>query len=165
MQIRSERPGDGEAISNVITAAFLEAEHSGGNEAQIVEGLRRDESLSVSLVAIENDIIVGHVAFSPVTIDGRGEGWFGLGPVSVVPNRQRHGIGSALIEAGLVRIREQGAKGCVVLGDPAYYCRFGFATDPNLCLAGVPAEYFQRLSFEQQPCSGVVNYHSAFAAG
>ena len=72
-----------------------------------------------------------------------------------MPNRQRHGIGSALIAAGLARIREQGAKGCVVLGDPGYYSRFGFAADPNLCLAGVPAEYFQRLSFEEQFLRGL----------
>jgi len=165
MQIRSECLGDGEAISKVITAAFLEAEHSGGNEAEIVDRLREEESLAVSLVATEDDVIVGHVAFSPVMIDGRTEGWFGLGPVSVVPDRQRHGIGSALIGAGLARLREQGANGCVVLGDPAYYCRFGFAADPNLILPGVPAEYFQRLLFNGQPCSGVVNYNSAFMAG
>jgi putative acetyltransferase len=165
MQIRSECPGDGEAISRVITAAFLEAEHRGGNEAEIVDRLRDEESLAVSLVATEGDMIVGHVAFSTVTIDGRTEGWFGLGPVSVVPDRQRHGIGSALIEAGLARLREQGENGCVVLGDPAYYRRFGFATDAHLVLPGVPAEYFQRLSFKEQPCSGVVNYHSAFMGG
>ena len=165
MQIRSEHPDDEEAISTVIIAAFLKAEHSGGNEAQIVDRLREEENLAVSLVATENNKIVGHVALSPVTIDGRSEGWFGLGPVSVVPNRQRHGIGSALIEAGLASIREQGARGCVVLGEPAYYSRFGFATDPNLCLAGVPPEYFQRLSFDDQPCSGVVNYHPAFEVG
>ena len=126
--------------------------------------LRKAESLTVSLVATENSRIVGHVAFSPVTIDGRSEGWFGLGPVAVMLSRQRNGIGSGLIEAGLAKLRARGSRGCVVLGDPGYYRRFGFAADPTLCLAGVPAEYFQRLSFDEQPCSGMVTYHAAFEA-
>lgn len=132
MQIRAERPSDEQAISALITAAFLTSDHSGGNEAAIVEKLREANSLTVSLVATESDAIVGHVALSPVTIDGRSDGWFGLGPVAVVPERQRDGIGSAIVEAGLARLRQRGARGCVVLGDPAFYARFGFAADPSL---------------------------------
>lgn len=162
VNIRPEIPADEAAISAVITAAFLEAEHSSGNEAKIVETLREARSLSVSLAAIDNDRIVGHVAFSPVTVDGRSDGWLGLGPVAVLPLRQREGIGSALIEAGLAQLRVQGSRGCVVLGDPAYYRRFGFTADPKLRLVGVPAEYFQRLLFKEQPRSGVVEYHPAF---
>ncbi|NUQ16868.1 MAG: N-acetyltransferase [Sphingomonas sp.] len=165
MKIRSETPADAAAISSVITAAFLLAEHSDGNEARIVEALREAGSLTVSLVATEGDRIVGHVAFSPVTIDGRSDGWLGLGPVAVVPDRQRHGIGSALIEAGLAQLRIQGSRGCVVLGEPGYYRRFGFAADPEFRLAGVPPEYFQRLIF-QGPCDGgLVEYHHAFEIG
>ena len=164
VNIRSETPADEAAISALITAAFLEAEHSGGNEARIVETLREAGSLTVSLVATENDMIVGHVAFSPVTIDGRSEGWFGLGPVAVVPDRQRDGIGSALIQAGLTQLRVQGSTGCVVLGEPAYYRRFGFTADPKLRLAGVPADYFQRLMFKEEPFGGLVEYHPAFDA-
>jgi putative acetyltransferase len=160
--IRSETPADAAEISSVITAAFLEAAHSGGNEARIVETLREAGSLTVSLVATENDMIVGHVAFSPVTIDGRSNGWFGLGPVAVVQDRQGHGIGSALIDAGLAQLRARGSRGCVVLGEPAYYRRFGFVHDPNLRLAGVPAEYFQALMFKEEPCGGLVKYHAAF---
>jgi len=162
MEIRPEIPSDEKAISELITAAFLEAEHSGGNEARIVDALRKSGSLSVSFVATENGKIVGHVAFSPVTIDDRGDGWFGLGPVAVVPDRQGEGVGSALIEAGLAELRAAGSKGCVVLGEPAYYSRFGFAADPYLWLAGVPPEYFQALKFEEQPCGGEVKYHAAF---
>jgi putative acetyltransferase len=162
MEIRSETSSDEEAISKVITAAFLRAEHSGGNEAKIVEALRKARSLAVSLVATENEEIVGHVAFSPVTIDGRSDDWFGLGPVAVVPNRQEKGIGSALIEAGLATLRVRGSKGCVVLGEPAYYSRFGFTADPHLSLAGVPPEYFQQLKFKEQAGGGVVKYHAAF---
>ena len=162
MVIRPEVPADEEAISAVITEAFLRAEHSGGNEAKIVEGLRETGSLTVSLVAIEDERIVGHIAFSPVTIDGQSCGWFGLGPVASVASRQRQGIGRALVEAGLDLLRSQGASGCVVLGEPAYYGRFGFTADPDLRLEGVPPEYFQRLTFNDQPCAGVVEYHPAF---
>jgi putative acetyltransferase len=125
MEIRPEIPSDEKAIAELITAAFLEAEHSGGNEARIVDALRKSGSLSVSFVATENGKIVGHVAFSPVTIDDRGDGWFGLGPVAVVPDRQGEGVGSALIEAGLAELRAAGSKGCVVLGEPAYYSPSG----------------------------------------
>jgi putative acetyltransferase len=164
MEIRAELPGDETAISRLITAAFLEAEHSGGNEAAIVDSLRRAGTLAVSLVATEHRRIVGHVAFSPVTVDGRSDGWFGLGPVAVEPALQGKGIGRALIEAGIAELRERGSKGCVVLGDPAYYRRFGFAADPHLYLPGVPPEYFQGLSFRGEPCSGAVSYQPAFEA-
>ena len=146
----------------VITAAFLEAEHSDGNEARIVEALREARSLTVSVVAMENGSIIGHAAFSPVTVDGLNDGWFGLGPVAVLPERQRHGIGGALIEAGLGRLRERGARGCVVLGEPGYYGRFGFRADASLCLAGVLPNYFQHLSFEDRQPRGIVKYHRAF---
>jgi putative acetyltransferase len=87
VKIRSEIGADEAAISTVITAAFLEAEHNDGKEAKIVETLREAASVTVSLVATEGDRIVGHVAFSPVTVDGRSDGWFGLGPVAVAPDR------------------------------------------------------------------------------
>ena len=165
MAIRRERPGDEEAISAVITAAFLEADHSGGNEAEIVKSLRGAKGLAVSLVATEGETIVGHAAFSPVTLNGRNDAWFGLGPVAVLPEQQRKGIGSALIEAGIGELRKGNARGCVVLGEPSYYGRFGFIADPAFRLVGVPPEYFQRLSLEKHSTGGTVNYHPAFDVG
>lgn len=165
MQIRPEKPADEEPIRALTTSAFLTAEHSDGNEASIVDGLRSTGALTISLVAANDGNIVGHAAFSPVMIDGVHDGWFGLGPVSVSPSCQREGVGTALIEAGLANLREQGAKGCVVLGDPAYYRRFGFAVDPDLRLTGVPPEYFQQLSFDDRKRSGFVTYHPAFGGG
>lgn len=162
MQIRPEKPTDEELIRAVTTSAFLEAEHSDGNEASIIDSLRRAGALTISLVTTDNGVILGHMALSPVTIDGLHDGWFGLGPVSVNPNHQQKGIGTAMIKAGLDKLRKQGAKGCVVLGDPDYYCRFGFAVDPSLRLSGVPPEYFQLLSFDGLPQSGSVAYHPAF---
>lgn len=85
--------------------------------------------------------------------------------MSVAPARQRKGIGDALIRAGLARLEQQGAQGCVVLGDPRYYRRFGFVADPALRYAEVPPEYFQRLAFSGAAPAGVVTYHPAFDAG
>ena len=162
MLIRPEQPEDTDAIRALTTEAFASAPHSSGTEAAIVDGLRAAGALTLSLVAIEGNEIVGHVALSPVTIDGAARGWFGLGPVSVRPGRQRGGTGSELIREGLWRLRENGAGGCVLLGDPAYYGRFGFANDPALVLEGVPPEYFMRLAFGAALPAGTVRYHAAF---
>ena len=160
--IRAEAPGDADAISALITGAFLLAEHCDGTEASIIERLRDCGALTISLVADTAGVILGQVAFSPVTISDGAQGWYGLGPIAVVPRLQRGGIGSALMEAGLARLRELGASGCVVLGDPAYYGRFGFAHDPALAFPGPPAEYFQRVLLDGPMPAGIVSYHPAF---
>ena len=161
MIVRPERGGDEREIHQLIETAFGGAEHSSGTEARIVDALRSAGALPLSLVA-EEEVIVGHVAFSPVTIDGRDIGWFGLGPIAVRPGRQGRGIGAALIEAGLARLRQIDAGGCVVLGEPAYYARFGFRHEPGLRYPGPPAEYFQALSFGGDVPGGEVAYHPAF---
>lgn len=160
--IRTEHPGDADAIAEVITAAFAGAAHAGGNEAAIVASLREAGGLTLSLVAVENEAVVGHVALSRVSIDGLHGGWFGLGPLAVRPDRQRRGIGSALVKAAMAELTRAGAAGCVLLGDPAYYGRFGFAHDPAFRYPGPPARYFQRLVFKGQPPTGEVAYHPAF---
>lgn len=165
MEIRSERPSDEMAIRHLVTASFAGALHSSGTEAAIVEALRDAGALTCSLVAEEAGAIVGHVAFSPVSIDGVAGRWFGLGPVAVRPDRQQRGIGQKLIAAGLEQLQKYRAQGCVVLGDPAYYGRLGFESDPALHYPDVPAEYFQRLSFDGSAPSGTVAYHPGFAAG
>ncbi len=162
MNIRPERPGDESAIAAVIEAAFLNAPHRDGTEALIVERLREAGALSISLVAVDADELVGHVAYSPVTIDGADLYWFGLGPVAVLPNRQGDGIGSRLIRSGIEMLRNKGAAGCVLVGEPAYYKRFGFKADPRLTYPGIPPEYFQALSFGYGMPSGTVAYHRAF---
>ena len=164
MNIRTERPADLSEIAAVVTAAFLDAPHRSGTEAAIVAALREAGVLTLSLVAEDEGTIVGHIAFSPVTVDGVAGGWFGLGPVAVRPDRQRVAIGSSLIVEGLRRLRARGAHGCVVLGDPAYYGRFGFACDPSLRYPDAPAEYFQRLSFDGTCPAGIVVYQSGFSA-
>lgn len=163
MKLRAERPGDETAISAVTEAAFTGHPHSDGSEVGIVERLRLAGALTVSLVAEHDGQIVGHAAFSPVTIADGTPGWFGLGPVSVVPERQREGIGSALIRAGLEQLRQAGAAGCVVLGDPAYYGRFGYAHDPALIYPCPMPEAFQQQRFSGPVPKGAVAYHAAFA--
>ncbi len=162
MNIRLETPADHSAIRNITDEAFKGAAHSSGTEGAIVEKLREAGSLTVSLVAERDSEIVGHVAFSPVAIGNDREGWFGLGPVSVIPDLQRKGIGGALIEDGLSRLRTLGAKGCVVLGDPEYYGRFGFKPQPGVNFEGAPPEYFTILVFGEASASGSAVYHSAF---
>ena len=162
MKIRRERLEDKEAIAVLIEAAFASAEHRDGTEAQIVDRLRSAGALTLSLVAEEGGEIVGHAAFSPVTIDGKSTGWFGLGPVAVRPDRQRRGIGDALISEGLGQLVAYGAAGCVVLGELAYYGRFGFKADERLHYPGPPPEYFQALAFGGAVPAGTVAYHPAF---
>ncbi|MCP1912711.1 putative N-acetyltransferase YhbS [Bradyrhizobium elkanii] len=163
MQIKDERPEDAAAISRITAAAFATAPHSSGTEARIVEALRQADALTISLVAVSDDgSIFGHVAFSPVRIEGVVGRWYGLGPVSVAPDLQRQGTGGALICAGLARLAAMNADGCVLLGDPAYYSRFGFVSDPALTYGGEPSPYFQRLVLKGDPPKGDVKYHAAF---
>ncbi len=162
MDIRLERPTDAAAIHNLTEIAFKSAPHASGTEARIVDALRANDALTLSLVAVANGEILGHVAFSPVTITGAASQWQGLGPVSVAPERQGEGIGQALIREGLSRLRAAGCPGCVVLGDPGYYGRFGFSCDPELTYGHVPSGYFQRVVFTGPAPKGEAHYHKGF---
>lgn len=164
MLIRSERPDDAAAIEAVTLAAFKGAPHTAHTEQLIVRALREAGALSVSLVAEDAGVIVGHVALSPVVLSGGEPGWYGLGPISVVPALQGRGIGTRLMQAALDALRDRGAAGCVVLGDPGYYGRFGFVADPALVLPDVPPVYFQALPLNGAMPVGTVRYHPAFAA-
>jgi putative acetyltransferase len=146
--IRNETHGDVSVISEVTIAAFKTLEISNHTEQFIVEALRSAGALTVSLVAEVDGHVVGHIAFSPVTISDGSNNWYGLGPVSVLPLYQRMGIGKALIQEGLSRLKELGAKGCCLVGHPQYYRKFGFENVAGLILAGVPEEVFFALSFD-----------------
>ncbi|MDH0895001.1 MULTISPECIES: N-acetyltransferase [unclassified Pseudomonas] len=164
IRIREEAPSDVAAIEAVIVAAFLDAAHADYTEQFVVSALRNSGQLSVSLVAENNGVVIGHVAASPVTISSGATGWYGLGPISVAPEHQRQRVGVQLMEQALAELRKLGASGCVVLGDPAYYSRFGFKAEPSLILPDVPPEYFQAISFSGPPPFGAVSYHESFAA-
>lgn len=163
LTIRPERPDDVVRISTVVRLAFEQAEHASGNEPDIVSELRAAGALHLSWVAEVGEEVVAHVAISPVGVSDGSTLWFGLGPVAVLPGHQRKGIGSALIRAVLEKLRQDGASGCVVLGDPAYYRRFGFVAVPGLRLPDVPPAYFQALAFDGRYATGVVAYAPAFS--
>ena len=162
--IRPETADDIPSIRVLTDAAFVGVEHSSQTEGAIVDALRNAGALSLSLVAEQGGSIIGHIGFSPVLIDGEDRGWFGLGPVSVAPNHQHCGVGSALIHAGLEGLMNRGAQGCVVLGEPAYYGRFGFSSDHALHYGEVPAEYFQSRVLSGEPVAGEVAYNAGFEA-
>lgn len=162
--IRAEQASDIHAIETLTAAAFLNAEHTSHTEQFIVNALRRAGQLTLSLVAEDDAQIVGHVAISPVTLSDGSANWYGLGPISVSPERQGQGIGAALMREVLAQLQDLGAAGCVLLGDPAYYQRFGFAARPELQLPDVPPEYFQTLSFTGSFPQASVAYSKAFEA-
>lgn len=162
MQIRPERPQDATTIHALTDAAFKGMPFSDGSEPRVIDALRAAGALTLSLVATEGEEIVGHVAFSPVTINGESGDWYGLGPVSVWPDRQRQGVGQALIREGLRRLRSLGAGGCVLLGNPAYYARFGFENVPDLRHAGAPTWAFQGLTLNGPRPKGEVTFHPGF---
>lgn len=164
MIIRNEKTSDSEAIAEVTIAAFADCPHGNHTEQFIISALRTAGALAVSLVAETEGRVVGHIAFSPVTVAGRSCGWYGLGPISVWPEHQKQGIGKALVQEGLRLLKAAGAKGCVLVGEPAYYERFGFRNLEGLVLEGVPPEYFLALPFGQEQAAGVVVFHEGFSA-
>lgn len=165
MIIRQEQPADIDAIRALTAAAFAGHPHSAGTEPAIIDRLRTAGALTLSLVAVEASIIVGHVAFSPVSVSDGTPDWYGLGPLSVLPARQGQGIGTRLVTGGLQRLETMAAAGCVLLGEPAYYRRFGFRSDFPLVLEGVPPGYFLvRPLADAATSRGIVQFHPAFAS-
>ncbi len=164
VDIRHEMDRDPPAIEAVTRAAFRNAPHANRTEQVIVRALRETGRLTLSLVAEAAGTVVGHVAVSPVSVSDGTPGWFGLAPLSVAPEWQRRGIGSRLVRKALRLLRERGAAGCVLLGDPAFYGQFGFRAEPGLILPDVPSAYFQALSFGPSLPHGLVAYDVAFEA-
>lgn len=164
ISIRKEHSSDIQCIHELTVAAFLEAPHTDHTEQFIVKALRESGALSISLVAVDEGNIVGHVALSPVTISDGAGSWYGLGPISVLPENQGSGIGSMLMDAAIQELKNINANGCVLLGDPNYYHRFGFKPVEGLVLPGVPPEYFQALLLQGDLPQGSVTYHESFSA-
>lgn len=160
--IRAEQAADIAAIERITVLAFRDVQHSDQSEHEIVNRLREAGALTISLVAEVAGQVIGHVAISPVEITDGSCNWYGLGPVSVVPEQQSRGVGSQLIFTALAQLQQSGAAGCVVLGEPGYYQRFGFRPEADLVLADVPAEYFQARAFTTTIPRGFVHYHSGF---
>ena len=162
--IRNETDADVSTISEVTVSAFKTLEISNHTEQFIIEALRAAKALTVSLVAELDGQVIGHIAFSPVTLDDGTRDWYGLGPVSVLPEHQRQGVGTALIQEGLSRLKNLNAAGCCVVGHPDYYRKFGFDNPPGLVIEGVPPEVFFVLSFNGHTPQGTVTFHEGFRA-
>jgi putative acetyltransferase len=162
--IRSETSADVSAIAEVTVAAFKTLAISNQTEHFIIAALRAAKALAISLVAEVDGRVVGHIAFSPVMISDGSLDWYGLGPVSVLPEYQRRGIGSALIQEGLSRLKNLGARGCCLVGHPGYYGRFGFRNIQGLVIEGVPEEVFFALPFDDHIPQGSVEFHEGFKA-
>jgi putative acetyltransferase len=164
--IRSEQPDDIQGIRHVNKTAFETA-----TEADLVDALRQQAQPIVSLVAVDGDAIVGHILLSPVTLLSHPDMQImGLAPMAVVPVRQRQGIGSELVRAGLEECRRLGSAAVVVLGHAAYYPRFGFASASGFGLVSeydVPDDVFMVLELRTgvlRGKPGTIRYHPAFAS-
>ncbi len=162
--IRDERPGDIDSITFITEEAFKTIEISDHTEQFIINALRADGALTISLVAQMEGNVIGHIAFSPLTVSDGTRDWYGLGPVSVLPDNQGQGVGRALIEHGLSRLNDINAKGCCLVGHPDYYKKFGFKNVTDLVYKGVPKEVFFALSFNGNTPLGEVTFHDAFNA-
>ena len=162
--IRDESESDIDTISAITKAAFETLPVSNHTEQFIIKALRKANALTISLVAETEGKVVGHIAFSPVAISDGSPDWYGLGPISVLPELQKQGIGKALMREGLSLLRSLGAKGCVLVGDPGYYERFGFRSPTDMVVDGVPQQYFLALPFGESKAHGGVAFHEAFSA-
>ena len=165
--IREEASSDAGPIHALNAAAF-----ETDAEARLVMALRAHGRLTLSLVAVENSLVVGHVAFSPVTVsgpDGSVVAGIGLGPMAITPPLQGHGIGTRLARIGLERLRAAGHPFCVVLGHPKFYPRFGFKRASEYGMRwerDVPGDVFFALELAPgalEGVSGVVRYSPEFA--
>ncbi len=160
MLIRNEAPGDAPAIARVVAEAMRLLPQATGTEARIVEKLRESGALTLSLVAEDGGEVIGYLAASAARI-GAEDGWGLIGPLAVLPSRHRQGIGSALMEEAIRRLR-QGGRGAALVGDPAYYGRFGFRAFPGLHVPGCPPEVVQALPFGSVEPRGELIHHPAF---
>src|SRR4030042_873260 len=164
MIIRNETTSDIEAICEVTIAAFQNLPVSNHTEQYIINALRDANALAISLVAEVCGQVVGHIAFSPVTISDGSLNWYGLGPISVLPEYQKQGIGKSLMHEGLSSLKAMGGKGCALVGDPNYYERFGFRNIPDLIHDGITQEVFFVLPFNKKIPQGTVVFHEGFLA-
>ena len=161
---RKETPADIEAITEVTIAAFKDHPISNQTEHFIVKALRDAGVLTVSIVAELDGRVVGHIAFSPVTISDGTPDWYGLGPISVLQEYQKQGIGKLLISEGLSSLKVLGGQGCALVGDPNYYKQSGFRNFPELVHEGIPQEVFLALPFNEKVPQGMVVFHEGFLA-
>lgn len=162
--IRLERPDDLETLYDLTRRAFAPMPFAGGDEQYLLNALRAGGALAISLVAEREGLIVGHAAYSPAYATDGTPGWYALGPISVEPACQHQGIGRALIAQGTAMLVERDAAGCILIGNPAYYSRFGYLPFPQYCPANEPAEFFQVLPLKDGQPRSVIAFHPLFGS-
>lgn len=160
--IRPETPADQAAIHDITKRAFAPMPYADGNEQDLIDRFRAAGALAISLVAELHGAVAGQVTFTEAFAADGSPGWYALGPVAVEPELQAKHIGSKLIETGIAMLRERDAAGCILVGNPAYYSRFGFGPFPDLCPDGEPAEYFQILPLRVKLPETVIGFHPLF---
>ena len=161
-RIRKESDSDFDAIRSITERAFHGMPYAGGDEQDVIDRLRSADVLTLSLVAVLGTEVVGHIAFSPAEAGDRSFPWYALGPVSVVPERQCQGIGSALIESGLAQLGNLNALGCILTGNPLYYKKFGFRLAPDNAPPNEPGEFFMLKPLSSKIPQGKFAFHEAF---
>ena len=162
--LRKETVADIETITEVTMAAFKDHPIGHQTEQFIIKALRKADALALSIVAELDGRVVGHIAFSRVTISDGTPDWHGLGPISVLPEYQKQGIGKSLVNEGLSSLKALGGQGCALVGDPNYYKQLGFRNFPELVYEGVPQEVFLVLPFNEKVPQGTVVFQEAFLA-
>ncbi|WP_430404054.1 GNAT family N-acetyltransferase [Hyphomonas sp.] len=162
IRIRPEEPIDQRAIYNVTKQAFATMPFAAGDEQRLINVLRDEGALSLSLVAEQRGKVVGHLALSPVTHESGEAGWYGLGPISVDPALQKKGIGGQLIAEAKAWMTARKARGCILVGDPNYYTRHGFLPAPAQTPEKEPPEYFMVLQLAGTAPVGRFSFHPAF---
>ncbi|MEJ8561894.1 N-acetyltransferase [Yoonia sp. GPGPB17] len=160
MIVRLETAADHQAIYDLTRDAFAPMSFSDGSEPDMIDLMRKDGDLILSLVA-EEDEIIGHVAFSPAKISNTRGVWYGLGPISVRADKQRQGIGTKLAHTGLDMLRKMGAAGCVLTGNPDVYRPMGFSNDHALTYSGLNPKFILYMTFNGTAPKGEINFAEA----
>ena len=160
--VRDEGSEDHADIHEVTRLAFIGQPYSDGDEPELIDRLRAEGALTLSLVAMDGDVLVGQITFSPAGLTPENGPWYALGPVSVTPSRQGQGIGSRLIESGLGRIKAMSAMGCILTGNPDYYSRFGFVMAPEHCPENEPPEYCMLKLLQSEKPEGRFSFRQPF---
>lgn len=160
--IRPEYFHDHEAIAAVTQRAFAPMPFADGDEQHLPRKLRDAGDLSLSLVAEKADKLIGQITFSPAIARDGSQGWFALGPVAVDPEYQSLGIGGQMIISGIDWLYKQDAAGCILVGNPSYYSRFGFISFPSLCPIQNLKQFFQILPMRIKQPKTIVDFHPLF---
>lgn len=162
LNVRPERSTDYSQIEALTLLAFQDKPYASGTEQYLAEKLRAKQALTLSLVVEKSNVIVGHIAVSPVKINDKLDACFGIGPLAVLPEVQGLGYGTQLLLDALEYLKSIDAKCCVLVGDPNFYSRVGFTVEKQLFYRDAPAEYFQSVWFCEERATGEVAFHDAF---